>query len=276
MAATGDRLKLQLQGLAAVRPRTLLQAAEILLAAALAVVGARLVWVLATPAGPFGEAGRMPAVAAAPQADLSILAQFDPFFRGVAPAVAAAEAPSGGGLTLYGVRVSGAGKGSAILGSVDAQRSLEVGQEVEPGVVLAAVAPDHVILRRAGARQRLDFPRPSGGGALMPVSSPLAAAASADAGPSVNLNRLLDQVSLVPRQRDGRPAGYQVVPRGGGDALRAAGLQRGDVLLSVDGVVLTPERVSQLREELANSTGAELRLERGGQIMTTRLRMAPQ
>ncbi|MCR5874052.1 general secretion pathway protein [Phenylobacterium sp. J426] len=268
-------MKLQFQSFAAVPPRTLARAGEIALAATLAVVAAQLTWRLATPVGPFEPAGQMAAAAPAPQADLSILAQFDPFFRGASSVATAAESPSGGGLTLFGVRVSGEGKGSAILGSADGQRSVQVGQEVQPGVVLAAVAPDHVILRRGGGRQRLGFPQPTGGGALMPVASSTVPA-GADSGPAIDLDRLLAQASLTPRLRDGQPAGYQIVPRGGGDALRAAGLQRGDVLLSVDGVTLTPERVSQLREELANSTGAELRFERGGQIMTTRLRTAPQ
>lgn len=267
-------LKLDLQALGAVRPRSVLRAVEIALVAGLAVQAARLVWTVATPLGPLGEPAR-PRAAVTPLADLSILASFDPFFRLGASAASGEAAPAGGGYTLHGVRAGPGGRGSAILGSDGQQRSYEVGQEVAPGLVLSEVGPDHVILSRGGGRQRVGFPKPSGSGALMPAATPAAAFAppSADA-PALNVRQLLDQTMLVPRMRDGKPAGYQVIPRGRGELLRAAGLQRGDVLLAVDGVVLTPERVSQLPEELAGASGAELRLERNGQIMTTRIRMA--
>lgn len=274
-AVTGDALKPTLLALGAVRPRTVLTAVEIALAAGLAVQAARLTWALATPTGPLG-----PPVASKPattsrgdlRADLSILAQFDPFFRLPAGAAPADGAPAAsGGLTLYGVRALAGGRGSAILGSEGQQRAYEVGQEVEPGLVLTAVAADHVILSRGGSRRRVGFPRPAPGAAVLPMQAPVVAPAALDGG-AVNVERLLEQTTLLPRLRDGQPAGYQVIPRGPGDALRAAGLQRGDVLLAVDGVVLTPERVSQLREELSQGSGAELRFERNGQIMTTRIR----
>jgi general secretion pathway protein C len=252
-----------------------LAALEVALVAALAVQAARLTWTLAAPSGPIGR----PAAAAAPArpaADLSILAQFDPFFRGQAPAVADSQPAASGGFTLYGVRALPGGRGSAILGSADQQRFYDVGDEVEAGLVLAVVGDDHVILRRGAVRQRIGFPRPAPGAAVLPMAAAASAPALAgDDGPAVNLKRLLDQTTLLPRMRDGQPAGYQVIPRGSGDALRQAGLQRGDVLLAVDGVVLTPERVSQLSNELSQATGAELRLERNGQVMTTRIRMAP-
>ncbi|MCR5881099.1 hypothetical protein [Phenylobacterium sp. J367] len=80
----------------------------------------------------------------------------------------------------------------------------------------------------------------------------------------------------MPRLQDGQPAGYTIFPRGGSDVLAQAGLRQGDVLLAVDGVVLTPERVSELPQTLAASTSAEIRFERGGQTMTTRVRMSPK
>lgn len=274
-AATGDVLKLDLQVLGQVRPRSVLTAVEIALVAALAVQAARLTWTLAAPAGPIGRPAATGATAP-PRADLSILAQFDPFFRGQTAAISDGQPASSGGFTLYGVRALPGGRGSAILGSEGQQKFYDVGDEVEPGLVLAVVGADHVILRRGAARQRVSFPRPTPGAAVLPMAAAAPAPASTVGdGPAVNLKRLLDQTTLLPRMRDGQPAGYQVIPRGSGDALRQAGLQRGDVLLAVDGVVLTPERVSQLSSELSQATGAELRLERNGQVMTTRIRMAP-
>lgn len=275
-AATGDALRFDLQTLGAVRPRSVLTALEIALAAALAVQAARLTWLLATPSSPLGSPVAA-SPAQRPRADLSILAQFDPFFRvagGGGPATV--QAASSEGFTLYGVRALPGGRGSAILGSEGQQRFYDVGDEVQPGLVLTVVGADHVILSRGGARQRVSFPRPAPGAAVLPMTTPAhSPSASAGEAPAVNVKRLLDQIGLTPRRRDGQLAGYQVIPRGSGEALRAAGLQRGDVLLAVDGVVLTPERVSQLQDELSQATGAELRFERNGQVMTTRIRMAP-
>jgi general secretion pathway protein C len=266
------------------RPRAVLAAVEVALVVALAVQGARLVWTVAAPMGPLGQPAATRA-AAAPANDLSILARFDPFFR--LPQTGAGEpATPSGGFTLYGVRASAAGRGSAILGdSGGRQQIFDVGDEVEPGVVLAAVGRDHVMLSRGGARQRLDFPQPSSAAsaapgaqmaAVLPPAPPPPPAGAAPASAAVDPQRLLGQAGLLPRLKDGRPDGYRVQARGGSDVLRTAGLQSGDVLLAIDGVGLTPERISELPQTLSASTEAELRFERGGQIMTTRVRMAPR
>ncbi len=251
----------------------LLVAAEAVLALALAGQGARLAWAFVTPHGPFGEAPRTRAMAR-PAADLSIFASFDPFFR-IASGSAAARAQSpSGGVVLYGVR-SGGPRPSAILAAGGGpQRSVGVGEEVEPGLVLAHVRTDHVVLARGVARQRVGFPTPQPGAALPLPEPTLATQPSAPAGPNVDPRRLLGQSTLTPRLKGGQPAGYTIFPRGGSDALRQAGLQTGDVLLSVDGVPLTPERVSELPQSLSASSAAEIRFERGGQILTTRIQMA--
>lgn len=269
-------MKLQLEALGAVRPRTLLAGLEVVLVVALAAQAARLAWALVTPLGPLAAAAAVQP-AARPQADLSILARFDPFFRVSGPS-ATADAAEAGQLVLHGVRAAGDGRGSAILSVGGTQRSVTVGEEVEPDVVLAAVGADHVILARGGARRRLGFPTPQPGSAPQPAAPSLAPAETAQpsSGPAIDPRRLLAQTTLVPRVRDGRAAGYTVYPKGGSDLLRQAGLQQGDVLLAVDGVTLTPERVSQLQDELAGASGAEIRFERGGQVMTTRIRTAAQ
>jgi general secretion pathway protein C len=266
-------LNLHLDSLRAVRPRTLLTAAEVVLTAALAVQGARLAWAVVTPQGPFGEAPRVQAPAR-PVADLSILASFDPFFR-VASATSVSPAPSQGGIVLYGVRAGGARPAAILAAGGGPQKSVGVGEEVEPGLVLAEVRPDHVILRSGAARRRVSFPTPQPGAAVLPAAPTLATpAAEAGPGPAVDPRRLLAQSTLTPRMKGGQPAGYTIFPRGGSDALRQAGFQTGDVLLSVDGVALTPERVSELPQSLAASSAAEIRFERGGQILTTRIQMA--
>lgn len=123
-----------------------------LLLAALVVVAAMLAgraWrLLATPLP------AAPVVAPALVADLQLLATHDPFF----PAAGSDPAPvTTLALSLHGVRSdSRSGRGSAIIaGSDGEQKVYDVGDDVQQGVKLVAIAGDHVILEQGGARQSL-------------------------------------------------------------------------------------------------------------------------
>jgi general secretion pathway protein C len=84
--------------------------------------------------------------------------------------------------------------------------------------------------------------------------------------------RLLGQAGLRPRMRGARLDGFTVSGAGDAAVLRAAGLQAGDVILAVNGQPLDSlERIAALRSQLADSTGAELRIERDGQVQTSTL-----
>lgn len=275
----------QLQSLPRPRPSQVVAGLEAVLVLALGVQAARLAWSLFEPSA---TAIASPGHAAEPPSgDLSILARFDPFFR-IQQAGEAATAPAGPtpdqGLRLFGVRVAGDGQGSAIIRTSEGREaSFAAGEEVEPGLVLKTVAADHVILARGASRTRLEFldtaPPPL---AATASAAPLAPPAGLVSGPSaaqgVDAKQFMAAASLLPRMKDGKAAGYQVLPRGGdgGRVLAAAGLQPGDVLLALDGSEMNAERVAELPTELAKSTEVELRIERGGQIMNTRVRIAPR
>lgn len=255
-------------------PRALMTGLEVVLVALLAVQAARLVWTLAEPAGGLGQAPAARTQVAKP-ADLSVFTRFDPFFR-VADASAATTRAEGGSLQLFGVRSDGRGGGSAILGGPDGrQGSFAVGETVAPGVVLRAVAADHVILARGGGVQRLVFTAPAPSAPPPPAGSvaPTLAPAGADAG-RIDPKAFLAAAALTPRTSGGQVSGYRLTGKGQGDALARAGLRDGDVLLSVEGNPLNPERMSELSDLLAQSSEVEIRFERAGQIMTTTLRMA--
>ncbi|MFC3078127.1 type II secretion system protein N [Phenylobacterium terrae] len=266
-------MNLRLDGFRGVPPKRLLRGLEVVLVAAIAAEAAHLTWAAVTPLSPAATAP----VAVRPPApvDLTILERFDPFFRrgdeSAVQASAGGEAPSGP--VLYGVRSGG--RGSAILAiGGGAQQIYEVGDEVAPGLVLAGVGADHVILSRGGAKQKLGFPVLAGGAAPPPYVPALAPAVAPEG--AVDPKRLLAETSLLPRLQDGQPNGYQVMAPAASPALQAAGLQRGDVLLAVDGVGLTPERVAELPQTLASNPEVELRFERAGQVMTKRVRMEPR
>lgn len=243
--------------------------------ALLAVQAARLAWLLLVPPAPVG-APPAPARAAMDATRLERLA-IDAFHPAQASVHVTADSS---GLRLHAARpAADAGSGAAIIAGKDGrQRAFVVGDEVASGVVLAAVASDHVTLAASGARRELRFALPPGGApAPAPRQAsaglPAARAPSPTAGTaSVDPAQLLAQAGLRPVQADdGQPAGYSVIPRGDGAVLRQAGLQAGDVLLSINGQALTPERYAALPAELAGSRTITFTYARDGTTHTTTL-----
>lgn len=245
-------------------------AVELALVLLLAVQAARLAWLLLPPV-PLGE----PAAPAArpPDADAARLA-IDAFHPVRATAAASADAT---GLKLFAVRPDAAAGSAIIAGSNGRQRSHAVGDEVAPGLVLAAVHADHVELDGGGARSVLRFEsRPAAPGPRVAAPAPrpapsLPAAEDPKGTPLVDPAALLAQAGLRPVEAGGRVSGYTVIPRGDGAVLRQAGLQAGDVLLSVNGQELTPERYAELAGELAGSSSITLTYRRDGQVRSATL-----
>lgn len=251
---------------------------EAVLIGLLLLQAGRLVWIVVDPKAP-----SMAPLAQAPTkpADLNVFQRFDAFFRtGGLSSLADVTNADTAQLRLFGVRSGGAGDGSAIIGLADGRQvSVGVGEEVEPGLVLKEVGQDYVTLARGLSVSRLVFsevpvgappppPPPPGEqvvGPAAPASAPSAPAAAVD--PS----RLMAQASLRPRMQGMAIKGFTV--SGSGDQLAAAGLQAGDVILSVNGNELTGlDRIAALRGQLANSANAEVRFERAGQVQTTTIR----
>ena len=258
------------------RPDRVRAAVEVLLALLLVVQLGRLVWIVAEPAA---AAVPDPSAAAFRPADPAVFQRFDAFFRtGGQSSLAEASAAGSGQMRLYGLRSDGAGGGSAIIGLADGRQvSVGVGEEVEPGLVLRGVGGDHVTLARGASLSRLIFsdvplgaapvpPPPPGPQTVTPTPAPVAPTAAASVDPA----RLMTQAGLRPRMRGARLDGFTVSAAGDPAVLRAAGLQAGDVILAVNGQPLdSVERIAALRGQLANSSGAELRYERDGQVQTS-------
>ena len=237
-----------------------------------------LVWIVVDPKAP-----SMAPLAQAPikPADLNVFQRFDAFFRtGGLSSLADVTNADTAQLRLFGVRSGGAGDGSAIIGLADGRQvSVDVGEEVEPGLVLKEVGQDYVTLARGLSVSRLVFSEVPVGAPPPPPPPPgeqvvgPAAPASAPSVPAavVDPSRLMAQASLRPRMQGMAIKGFTV--SGSGDQLAAAGLQAGDVILSVNGNELTGlDRIAALRGQLANSANAEVRFERAGQVQTTTIR----
>jgi general secretion pathway protein C len=245
-----------------VRPAVLVEAALWLL---LAVQAARLAWIFLEPVGPVGAAAPASTIGAVPPMPLAALQ--DPFYRSSNDAGHAA--PAGlDGYRLHGVRI-GVQPSAAIIGHDGRQRAYRTGDTIAPGVLLAAVGGDHVLLQTGQGPGRLDLatagPGPAAGDSarLLPAAQPTAGAS----GTSVEPAQLLAQAGL----RAHEDGGYALIPRGDDSALRRAGLQAGDVLLAVDGQPLTPERLAELQQHLSGRTGATLSVRRDGVVRTVAL-----
>lgn len=142
--------------------------AELALLFLLAVQCARLFWTLVTPVGPVGDWRPASSFRPALQSSSELLGSFDPFFRtqgSAGPAVVTSL-----DLQLFGVREDRAsGRGSAIIGKPSGeQKSYQVGEEIEPGVTLRAVAFDHVTISRNGVAEQIFMDQTSSA----PVVSP--------------------------------------------------------------------------------------------------------
>jgi general secretion pathway protein C len=235
-----------------------LRLAEILLAALAAILLARLLWALITPAGALGTP---PAAAAAPAINPQAMAAFDPFFR---TASAGPGTVSSLDLALMGTRVDRAsGRGSAILTLPDEmQISVAVGEEIIPGVRLASVNFDSVTLDNQGVREAL----------FLDQSLP---ATTVPDRPAVSTNpnqpRLAADLQAMPRMDEGAITGFILSPKGSGRAFAAAGLQSGDVLTAVEGTPVASLGDPAALARRLDAGGLSLEIERGGAPQTLRL-----
>jgi general secretion pathway protein C len=169
---------------------------------------------------------------------------------GAPGAEAAAAAPAG--LQLFGTRLGSDGvPGSAILGPPEGdQRSYVIGDEVAPGVKLAAVHFDRVELERGGIRQVLAMP-----GAETSRAAPSGAA-------------IADAFDFKPRMNGSSVTGAIVSPGRNSVPFAASGLRQGDVIVAVNGARITSLiDVQQLQAGLAPGARLILTVERGAQTL---------
>jgi len=222
--------------------------------AALALSATQLLWTIVTPVGPFGDWRPAAPRTLSAEAQLAVLASVDPFFRsGAGASQASVAAPAD--LQLFGTRLGSDGiAGSAILGAPEGdQRSYVVGEEVAPGVKLAAVHFDHVDLDRGGVQQSL----------YMPGSE-----AATNAQPGQSGAPIADSFDFKPRMSGGNVTGVIANPGSNKVPFAASGLRQGDVIVAVNGARITSLiDVQQLQASLAPGARLILTVERGAQTV---------
>ncbi len=248
--------------------------AKALLLTGVAIQAMRLIWTLVTPVGPLGEWRPASARALPPQLQMSVLAAVDPFARAgiVATAPVAAELS----VTLYGVRSEGGlGGGAAIIGLPDGtQQSFYVGEEVAPGVTLAAVHFDYVLLDRGGQQQQKLFLLGSEESAVTAATAPTATAAPTVSG-ALTAASIKQAVALSPRNRDGRVTGIVVSPGADHALFSSAGFRLGDIIVAVNGArIASATDLVQLQSGLTPGARLMLTVERGAETVPIALNLA--
>ena len=260
------------------RPIDWLSVVEKLLLGLLALQCARLLWAVLTPVGSFGPwEGRQAHFLPVAERQ-ALFSSFDPFYRG-------GLQQSGGGvvtslaLTVYGIRLNeGSGLGSAIVAGPDGvQNSFAVGEEIMPGVVLKAVAFDHITIDRGGAEEQLFLdqsqPAPTAapdGGA--PVGLPPSPIAGMD-NPGADMVKR--DVGFTPRMQNGRVTGLILSARGPG--FQQAGFQPGDIVTQVDGQPIgSMSDLQALQGRIVPGERISLTVERGASPATINLTLQGQ
>jgi general secretion pathway protein C len=269
-------------------PRTTVYSAlELVLLSLLALQCARLLWAMVTPVDPVGAWQTSAALRPVAQST-ALLGTFDPFFRlsGAGPTVVTSL-----NLKLFGVREDRAtGRGSAIIALPDGQqRSFAVGEEIIPGVKLAAVTFDGVTVDRGGTMEQLFLDQSQSaqvvGGVTQPQvaqmapTDPRAMRPDVIAPPGVIVTPAPSPspttvgTQFQPRLQGGRVTGVTVDGAGpSADALRAAGLQQGDVILSVNGQrISSPDQARALAGQVGGGE-VSLQIQRGGRTIPLRVK----
>jgi general secretion pathway protein C len=170
---------------------------------------------------------------------------------GIAPAGPAREMVSNLNIKLRGVFAGGPDAPSlAIVNTGARDETARVGGEIVPGVVLEAVHPQHVVVRRNGELERLNLEPPQRSaaapallvaparnpGTRFPRRDPPAPAGGAEA-------QSAPAAAPAPPQApaSGTPQGLVIQNVAPGSLLERFGLQPGDVVRTVNGEVVTSE-----------------------------------
>ncbi|MEG3159776.1 type II secretion system protein N [Sphingomonas sp. LB2R24] len=245
---------------------------ELALLAGLAVQCARLAWTIVTPITPLGD--WRPAAPMVVGSPADILRGFDPFFRlgGVPGAPATVTSLQ---LTLFGTRMDEAmGRSSAIIAGPDGvQQSVAIGDEIQPGVRLKAVAFDHVTIDRGGVDEDLFLDQ---SGAVAPVVPGATSAGASSGAAGIPIARLRTEIGFIPRIDGGRISGLTLRSQGSGAAFRAAGLKDGDVLTSIGGRPVTgPGDLDRITKDFAGGGNVPITVERGQDTLSLAITIAP-
>lgn len=270
---------------------TLSGGAALVLVALIAMLAARLVWMLvpvpeAAAWRPAPMAAVSPASAGERPIDLASLTRTPLFGRYEAASDTAEgdlhDAPDTRlSLTLMGVLASDSPSARALIAASNGEeKPYAIGAQVIPGVELKAIFSDRVVLARNGALEtlRLDKNAPSRATAARPVENLSPSGAAMASLTDIRSQVLADPTKAAnylrvqPANVNGQLRGYRVYPGRERDAFQQLGLRPGDLVTAVNGVELNdPQKALQLLSQLSQASLVEVTIQRGGQTQSLSL-----
>lgn len=272
---------------------------EIALVIALALLAARLVWVIASPTEsvakyterPLPSPMRGTSDALAITADRSLLATTNPFSQGEADPVIENVPETSLNLKLIGLRMStegGEASNAMIRTPNGTAENFQVGDELLAGVTLERILSDRVLINRDGASETLMLSGRSAGLSVitddtrtMPPEAATVGEGDRPSAPSpaeTTITRQLagpevffGSVTATQETQGGAVIGYRLSPIGDGQMMRNAGLEPGDLLKSINGISVQNQDLAGLMDSLSAIQMAELEIDRNGTARTVRL-----
>ncbi|MEL6826255.1 MAG: type II secretion system protein N [Pseudomonadota bacterium] len=271
---------------------------ECALVIALALLVARIGWLIASPSDvvatytqrPLPAPMRGTSSSLAIATDRTLLVRDNPFQQGEAEIIVQDVPETNLNLSLDGLRMSteGGEAGNAIIRTPNGiGKNYSVGDEIMAGVTLERILSDRVIINRDGADETLML---GGRGAGLSVitddsristeldSSSQAATPAEPPRPDVidaqieAPELLLSSVNAGPVRVNGQITGYRLDPLGSADIMRQAGLVPGDVLLQINGASVMQLDTSDVIDRISSAESVELTVNRNGSEQTIRLR----
>lgn len=256
----------------------------------LALVVARLIWLIAAPTGAVatfvdrplpspitGSSGGLSV-----SVDRTIILQNNPFASDVEEDVIVTAPETSLNLQLDGLRMSNVADvaGNAIIRTPNGQsENYQIGDEIIAGVTLERILSDRVIINRDGANETLMLGGRQAGlsviGDESMVASPVAnsdqAAATAAApdlpeiaGRIVGPEILFTSMRAEPARTERGATGYRLLARGDAALMRDAGFEPGDILLQFNNTSVADTDLEELFERFGQVQTATLLIERDG------------
>ena len=255
-----------------------------LLAVGIVVAGVQLVWMVLAPVSPLGDWKPARVRLMDEGARSALMTGFDPFNRDIAVVAGPARAATITDLplTLYGIRVNPySGGGTAIIAGQDGEQQVyRIGEEVMPGVTLAAVAFDHVSLGRGGASELLylDQSKPAPTVAPTALGNPVAPPPPSAPPPppvaargtgQIGSGDLREGISFGGNADGG---GVTLNPGGDGSVFAGAGLRAGDVLVSVNGQKISGQQdLAGFAGQVRPGSNVSMTVRRGGRDVPVKI-----
>jgi len=274
-------------------------AVEVILVVVLALLAARLIWIIASPTDsvanytdrPLPAPMRSASSILAVTTDRTVLLSQNPFDQGEAEIIVQDVPETTLNLHLDGLRMSTGSDddGNAIIRTPNGINSnFSVGDEILAGVTLQRILSDRVIINRDGVDETLmlggrgaglsvisDDSQTVSPGDDLPAASEATAAASGTGiieGQLAGPDQLFGAINAGAVMTNGQISGYRLNPIGSTDILRQAGFEPGDVLLQINGTSVSNLDMNDVIDRISAIETAELRINRNGSERTVRLK----